>query len=445
MSTSIKYLRMYLHELDNARTPVRRSIGYLSQYGDIMRVSFDPQYVEDAGRPLLSQVYRGATEVDTKAIMRAERDQRVARQDGHWPAYFMNLLPESHNRKRLARERGCSEEDEFELLAAAGHDLMGALEVEPMLGDQPIPHEIRHWHTSLGLDVLEPGFVETPVEDGAAIPGVVDKFSAVKEGRRYTVKRHGQAGAFILKLPDTGRPTLVHNEMTGYRLCAALGLDCAHAEIISRADAELPEHIEFEHILAVKRFDREVLPSGEVRRVHFEEFCQAFGWEPMKKYGTDMHTDFSRVMLALENVSTEPARDLIQFVGRFVAFILMGNCDAHLKNWGLLYADGRSARLAPVYDPVCVAAHFDDADERLYAFNRRIDAKLKAFTLQDLEEMMLAARLPKRRITQLMRAARETVQLAKATWPQILAEAPDAVRRVVTRRLEGEVALAAGK
>lgn len=440
MSTFIKYLRLYLHMPDVAGT-VRRPIGYLSQYGDILRVSFDEDYIADAQRPVLSQVYRGETEAQTQAILRTQRDLRVVRTDGHWPAYFMNLLPESHNRRRLARERGCSEEDEFELLAAAGHDLMGALEVEPLAPQAELPREVRHWHTALGLDVLEPGFVETPVEDGAALPGVVDKFSAIKDGRRYVVKRHGQAGEYILKLPSTDHPDLAENEFTGYRLCQALGLDCAQAELIPRAEAELPEATPFEHVLAVRRFDRELLPSGAVRRVHFEEFCQVFGLEPRQKYGTDLLRDYGQIALVLEHLSGEPARDGAEFVRRFVAFILMGNCDAHLKNWGLLYPDGRQPRLAPVYDPVCVAAHFDDADPRRYGYNRAIDARLRAFSMADLEALLRSARLPQRRLTQLLRVAREAVAQARAEWPALLQDAPEAVRRTVSARLAGGVAL----
>jgi len=37
----------------------------------------------------------------------------------------------------LAKERKCGTEDEFELLAAAGHDLMGAIEVEPIHQAKP--------------------------------------------------------------------------------------------------------------------------------------------------------------------------------------------------------------------------------------------------------------------------------------------------------------------
>src|SRR5690606_26218575 len=160
--------------------------------------------------------------------------------------------------------------DEFELLAAAGHDLMGTLEVEPVPAQEGIPDSVRLWHTAMGLDVLEPGFVEWPVEDAASLPGVVTKFSAIREGRRYTVRRHGAAGSHILKLPSTRHPDLVANEYAGYQLAEAAGLHCAYARVISADEADLPGHLPFEDILAVERFDR--LPNG--RRQHIEEFAQ---------------------------------------------------------------------------------------------------------------------------------------------------------------------------
>ena len=40
---------------------------------------------------------------------------------------------------------------------------MGAIDVEPEPQRAGIPDTVRHWHTALGLDVVEPGFVESPV------------------------------------------------------------------------------------------------------------------------------------------------------------------------------------------------------------------------------------------------------------------------------------------
>lgn len=432
MSTSIRYLRMYLHLPDRSR----RAIGYLSQYGDILRASFDDGYVNDPARPALSLSLRGADDAATRAILTAARDHRLVRTDGHWPSYFSNLLPEGHNRERLARERRCSPDDEFELLAAAGHDLMGALEVEPVPQGEGIPDVVRHWHTAMGLDVLEPGFVEYPVEDAASLPGVVTKFSAVYDGRRYAVKKHGQAGSYILKLPTSRHPDLVANEMTGYRLAQALGLDCAHARIIGRAEAELPEAVPFEQILAVQRFDRG--PDG--LRVHMEEFIQVLGYPPGRKYGTDLTADYGNMLRVLNALSANRVADVREFVHRLVAFILMGNTDAHLKNWALTYPDAHEPVLAPLYDPVCVSALLDDVPPTDYGINRAIDQKLRAFGWADLEALLARAGLP--RIPNHLRMARRLVQQAQADWPEVLKDAPPTVQRVVLERLAGGVALA---
>ena len=431
MTTDIRYLRMSLHLPGGGK----RGIGYLSQYGDILRASFDADYIADPQRPTLTLALRGATEVDTQAILGAARDVRLSRSDGHWPSYFQNLLPEGHNRERLALERRCSPDDEFQLLAAAGHDLMGAIEVEPVPLREGIPDTVRHWHTALGLDVLEPGFVESPVEDAAALPGVVTKFSAVQDGRRYVVKRHGAAGSFILKLPSTRHPDLVANEAAGYQLCAALGLDCAEAQVISRADADLPEQLPFDEILAVRRFDR----SSDGHRIHIEEFAQVLQVEPKRKYGQGLMVDYPNMLRVLDRLSSRPAQDVQEFVKRFVAFILMGNVDAHLKNWALAYPDGVTPKLAPLYDPVCVTALFESVPPTDYAINRAIDTTLRTFDIHQLEILLKAAGL--QRVSRLVSIAKQTVKLAQADWPLVLKDAPPSVRGAVTERLQGGVAL----
>ena len=431
MTIAIRTLRLFLHLPDGTR----RGIGYLSRFGDVMRVSFDASYVDDPGRPSLSLSYRGASEAETRQILGAARDVRVARSDGHWPVFFQNLLPEGHNRERLARERGCDEGDEFELLAAAGHDLFGAVEVEPVMPAEGIPEPVRVWHAALGLDVLAPEVVQAPVEDAASIPGVVTKFSAIQEGRRYVVKRHARPGSFILKLPSTRHPDLVDNELCGYRLAEALGLRCAEATRVARADVDLPDALPFDHVLAVKRFDR---GPGD-RRVHMEEMAQALGYAPREKYGRGLQHDLPTMVRLLDRLSGEPAADVREVVQRVVAFVLMGNTDAHLKNWALLYPDGATPVLAPLYDPVCVAAWFDALPPAEYAVNRRIDATLRALDLDGLRTLLRTADVP--RVSRLVAVARDTVAMAQERWPALLVDAPDAVRASVTARLSGGVAL----
>ncbi|MEB0138814.1 MULTISPECIES: type II toxin-antitoxin system HipA family toxin [unclassified Undibacterium] len=432
MSTSIRYVRIYLHTPDRQKLPV----GHLSVYGDLIRVSFDESYISNPLRPTLSLAYRGSSEAQTLAILRAEKDMRVARNDGKLPVYFQNLLPEAQNRQRLAKERQCGTEDEFELLVAAGHDLMGAIEVEPIAQDDSVPDSVRLWHTTLGKDVVEPGFVEYPVEDAFAIPGVVVKFSALQDGRRYLIKRHGAAGSYILKLPTTRHPDLVEIEATGFALLKALNIDCAEAEIIAKENADLPEHIPFAHLLAVKRFDR----GENGTRIHMEEFAQILQYAPKHKYGKDLIKDYSSILNILESLSSQPDKDTVEFVKRFVAFILMGNTDAHLKNWAVIYSDGINLQLSPAYDPVSVSSLFDRVPLDHYGLNREIDRQLTAFTWGDMDGLLTAAKVTRK--SRLMKIAKDTVKKAKVVWPEILLHAPVSVRNCIEARLGGGVEIA---
>lgn len=435
MSAQIKYLRLFFHLPDGGR----QAIGHLSAYGDILRVSFDDAFIVDPQRATISLGFRGETEAATQAILRATRDRRLTSSDGRWPPFFQNLLPEGHNRDRLAKDRGCDKDDEFELLAAAGHDLMGALEVEPVPAQEGIPAEVRHWHAALGLDMVEPGFVEVPVQDAAALPGVVTKFSAVQDGRRYCVQRHGNAGSFILKLPSTRHPDLVDIEAAGFVLCKALDLDCAGHSVIRKEDAELPEHVPFEHILAVKRFDR----RAEGRRIHMEEFAQVLGYTPRQKYGKSMLQDYGQMLRVLNHFSLRPHQDVAEFVNRFIAFILLGNTDAHLKNWALIYPDGRNPVLSPLYDPVSVSSFFAEAPERDYGINRAIDAKLAAFTWTDIEALLGHGGVVRPR--ELVRKGKQLVARAQEVWPELLKDAPAQMQQEVLRRLKGGVSLSSSQ
>lgn len=431
MATGLKYLRLYLH--DDAGE--RRAIGHLSAFGDMLRISFDDSYITDRDRPTLSLQYVGATESDTQAILRSSKDRRLVSNDGRWPAYFQNLLPEGHNRDRLAKERGCDKDDEFELLAAAGHDLMGAVEVEPLLEGESVPTVVAEWHQAMGIHAAESDLVAVPVEDAAAIPGVVSKFSAVQDGRRYVVKRNGSAGSYILKLPSTRHPDLAEIEYKGFQLCEALGLRCARALIIKKSDAELPEHVPFEHLLAVERFDRTA--AG---RIHMEEFAQAMGFTPKQKYGTNIFKDYGQILRVLNMYSPQPKADIQEFLYRFVAFVLLGNTDAHLKNWALLYPDGKNPVLAPVYDPVSVSSFFESASPLDYAINRKIDENLCRMTWSDLESLMYAGGL--NQVSIFMKKCKEVVKRAQADWPELLKDAPASMQKEINRRLHGKAGLA---
>eukprot|EP01035_Chromulina_nebulosa_P038774 gene38774-52368_t len=123
---------------------------------------------------------------------------------------------------------------------------------------------------------------------------------------------------------------------------------------------------------------------------------------------------WATMLRVLNRLSRQPVQDTREFLARMVAFILMGNTDAHLKNWALVYPDGRVPQLAPVYDPVCVAAFFEGVPDQQYAVNRAIDKTLRALTWDDMEGLMKSAgllRVP-RHLALLRRLARAAARCA---------------------------------
>jgi serine/threonine-protein kinase HipA len=97
-----------------------------------------------------------------------------------------------------------------------------------------------------------------------------------------------------------------------------------------------------EPIYLVKRFDR--TPTG---RVHVEDFAQVSDVLPQEKYG-QQGTTYDSTGRAITALLGPPG--LEAYVKRLVAAVVVGNIDAHLKNWALIYPDGRTPALAPVYD-----------------------------------------------------------------------------------------------
>lgn len=406
-------------------------IGWISKAGDTLRVSFAPDYVDDPKRLTLSQLYTGNDDAATRKILTAINDERLVR-IGRLPTYFSNLLPEGVNRTRLAEQRGVDESEELELLAAAGHDLIGALEVLPASN---VPREVLELHATQGLEPLQPNAVESPIDDGFSAGGFVTKFSMVHEGRRYVIRRGTDAGDILAKLPSEKYPDMVRNEATCYRLAQAVGIKTCGATARPLSELELPVSVPFEEYLNVPRFDRQRLPDGSHRRIHFEELTQALGEDPKHKY-KNLQAAIVYLLNIIKGSSASNVHELDEVFRRWTAYALMGNTDAHGKNWGFIYPDGINPQLAPAYDLVCVSAYFDPASPKALAINRAMDVSLRAWNEDAAEALAKDAKLLA--YNRMRRIVRETMKQAAATWPAILTEdgVPPAVRTEIAERLK---------
>jgi serine/threonine-protein kinase HipA len=257
--------------------------------------------------------------------------------------FFSNLLPDGDLRDRLARRLGVSPDDDFAMLAAVGGDCAGALALLPEGQKVPSSGSRKALSPSLLKRACDLGSPSLLADDGLrlSLAGVQEKLPVIEARGKLYLPLGAAASTHILKLPSHHFRGLAQNELATRLLASLIGLPTAPA-ILWPLPGSLGD------ALLVTRFDR----SAGGARIHQEDFCQALGLPPTKKYEADGGPALADVIRLLSAESTSPAAD-VEKVIRWQAFnALVGNCDAHAKNLALLHEAGR-VRLAPFYDLVC--------------------------------------------------------------------------------------------
>ncbi len=103
-------------------------------------------------------------------------------------------------------------------------------------------------------------------------------------------------------------------------------------------------------MFVINRYDREKL-SESVVRIHQEDFCQALGLPANRKYQESGGPCFQQCRVLIDEYLSDEGADIRINLTRIMIFnYLIGNHDAHGKNFSILY--DRGLKLAPFYDLV---------------------------------------------------------------------------------------------
>ena len=172
-----------------------------------------------------------------------------------------------------------------------------------------------------------------------SLAGTQPKLPVVVDGDAIALPAPGQPTTHIIKPASKEYPTFPENEALCMRLVAELGLDVARVGL-RRADPHL--------FLLVERYDRVPSEKG-LRRIHQEDFCQALGITPEHKYAAERGPNFRSSFALLRAAARVPASAVLALADAALFNVIIGNADAHGKNFSLLYADD-GVRLAPLYD-----------------------------------------------------------------------------------------------
>ena len=113
---------------------------------------------------------------------------------------------------------------------------------------------------------------------------------------------------------------------------------------------------------------------------------------------------------------------------------LLANSDAHLKNWSLTYADGRTPRLSPAYDVLTTQAYIPD--EYSFALNLGTAKAWHSVTEEHFRHWASKADIPWRAIKPHLL---DVMTRARDLWPQALNQLPidSGHRRLLTEHWNG--------
>jgi len=377
---------------------------------------FDDAYAIDAGRPVLSQLYCGSTEDRTIAqLLNPALDVNRGDGKGGLPPFFQNLLPEGQLRKHLIERSGLAPDDEFGLLAYCGKDLPGDVSaLSESLDDAHLGRLIGQ-----GRDSYEMSAGQLPTPEGESISGVQPKIGLVRaSGGRYVMRSRDAHGAhFIGKLPASDYPQMPEVEFSSLALARAAGVQvCEHELVPLTAIADrLPFGLrsDAENFLLIHRFDRDVTtPTG---RLHMEDFAQITGTPAGAKYaGT-----YAALGVVLLERSSKAEDDLFELLRRIKVNELLGNFDAHLKNFSMLYRTPQLAELSPAYDIVAYSAYLAGHGHALaFAPGERARQLLTPAVLRELANIW---RIPEPKLQMVLV---DTVERAMQNWPALLHKLP---------------------
>lgn len=341
--------------------------------------------------------------------------------------FLDGLLPEGDTRRAIADDLRLRADDTYGLIRALGRDCAGAIVIQP--DDEPAP-PLASTNTAEPIDEDEfdgllANLRSAPLGvDGrvrVSLAGVQEKLLLTRfPDGRWGRPVDGTPSTHIVKPEIRGYPHTVENEAFCMRLARHLGLPSAEVDTIT---------VTGRRVIVVARYDRVVQADGRVERIHQEDFCQATGRLPDKKYQED---DGPSLRVVAELLGTVDPASLPTLLRAVALHVLVGNGDAHGKNYSLLHESSGALRLAPLYD-VMSTLFYEQSELAMYIDNaQKTDHVTSDRIVNEASSWGLARSRATELLGELLSAVPASVEAAKAETPGL----PDAIPDIVASQLE---------
>jgi serine/threonine-protein kinase HipA len=358
-----------------------------------------------------------ATPLSHSLPLRRERFKR-----NECRGYFAGVLPEESKREIIARNLGISERNDYAMLERIGGECAGAVTFVP--AGEALPTLDDHYRalTAPELAGILRELPRRPLLAGEtgirlSLAGAQDKIAVRVEGKAISLPLGGAPSTHILKPAVERFAGVVFNEAYCMRLAAAVGLPVAQTEIRRVEDVEY---------LLVERYDRTHRQGSEgatLERLHQEDFCQALGIVSENKYQKEGGPSLKQCFALLREASSAPVLDLARLLDAVIFNFLVGNNDAHGKNFSLLYRGAGTAnletQLAPLYDIVSTRYYPELTRELAMKIGSEYSSdKVSKTNFEQLaEDAGLAKPLVRRRVPELAEAVQSNLDKTRIVHP----------------------------
>jgi len=267
-------------------------------------------------------------------------------------SYFGGLLPENPiMRDLLSKKYKISRDNDFKLLDAIGRDCAGAISFhqksEPEMSEDFV--EVRG--QVLSEEELYKHIEELPYKpymgNRLSLAGAQEKTAVCLIDGKIALPDIDIPTTHIIKTALPKYTQSIQNEFICMNVARKVGIEVPNVEIMNA------NGIEF---LLIERFDRE-FKDGKIRRILQEDFAQSLGVQSRDKYDVTI-----KDCVWVLNQTTVPAKSKMEFVKRVIFNYLIGNTDAHSKNFSISFNDGVIG-FTPAYDLLCSSIY--DCDQRI--------------------------------------------------------------------------------
>jgi serine/threonine-protein kinase HipA len=232
-----------------------------------------------------------------------------------------------------------------------------------------------------------------------SIQGVQPKISARLDIQQQLFVPVEIMGHYILKPQNQMYSHLPENEDVTMKLAAAAGCEVPLHGLMWSKDGRLT--------FFIRRFDR----TGRAGKLPIEDFAQLAGLSRDTKYDYSIE----KIIRLIDKYMTFPVIEKAKFFRLFLVNFLVGNEDAHLKNYSLLTRSEKQ-ELSPCYDIVnsTLALEGRAAEESALALN----GKKRNLTKKDIIGYLGVQRLTL--TDKILNRILSEVKNAAQAWPDII-------------------------